>query len=222
MYAVIETGGKQYRVEFGSELHVELLDATPGSEVTFDRVLLVRTATSTEVGTPVVSGAKVTALVVGQQRGVKTISFKYRPKARSRVTKGHRQELHLIRITEVAVNGTSAKAIWETGAVEREKAHAAAKAVAAEKAKVDAVLAASLKVEAPAEKSVAKAVTKAVAKKPAAKESAAKADVKPAAKAVTKAVAKKPAAKKSAAKADVKPTAKAVTKAVAKKPGNAK
>jgi len=82
MYAVIETGGKQYRVELGSELHVELLDATPGSEVTFDRVLLVRTATSTEVGTPVVSGAKVTALVVGQERGVKTISFKYRPKAR--------------------------------------------------------------------------------------------------------------------------------------------
>ena len=75
MYAVIETGGKQYRVELGSELHVELLDATPGSEVTFDRVLLVRTATATEVGTPVVSGAKVTALVVGQERGVKTISF---------------------------------------------------------------------------------------------------------------------------------------------------
>ena len=141
MYAVIETGGKQYRVELGSELHVELLDATPGSEVTFDRVLLVRTATSTEVGTPVVSGAKVTALVVGQERGVKTISFKYRPKARSRITKGHRQELHLIKVTEVAVNGTSAKALWEAGAAEREQAKAASKAAAAEKAKADAALA---------------------------------------------------------------------------------
>jgi len=180
MYAVIETGGKQYRVELGSELHVELLDATPGSEVTFDRVLLVRTATSTEVGTPVVSGAKVTALVVGQERGVKTISFKYRPKARSRITKGHRQELHLIKVTEVAVNGTSAKALWEAGAAEREQAKAASKAAAAEKAKADAALAEKLKVEAPAEKSAPKkaAPKKAAAKKPAAKKPAAKAAAK--------------------------------------------
>ena len=192
MYAVIETGGKQYRVELGSELHVELLDATPGSEVTFDRVLLVRTETSTEVGTPVVSGAKVTALVVGQERGVKTISFKYRPKARSRITKGHRQELHLIKVTEVAVNGTSAKALWEAGAAAREQARAAAKAVAAEKAKADAALAASLKVEAPTEKRTPKAaatsaVSESAPKKPAAKKPAPK---KPA--------AKKPAAKKPA------------------------
>ena len=178
MYAVIETGGKQYRVELGSELHVELLDATPGSEVTFDRVLLVRTATSTEVGTPVVSGAKVTALVVGQERGVKTISFKYRPKARSRVTKGHRQELHLIKVTEVAVNGTSAKALWEAGAADREKVKAAAVKAAAERAQADAALAEKLKVAAPVEKS----------------------EAKPAAKSTAKPAAKKPAAKKSAAK----------------------
>ena len=193
MYAVIETGGKQYRVELGSELHVELLDATPGSEVTFDRVLLVRTATSTEVGTPVVNGAKVTALVVGQERGVKTISFKYRPKARSRITKGHRQELHLIKITEVAVNGTSAKALWEAGAAEREKAKAAAKAAAAERAKADAALAASLKVEAPAEKSAPKTTTKGT--------SASKADsAAPKQPATKKPVTKKPATKKPAAK----------------------
>jgi large subunit ribosomal protein L21 len=188
MYAVIETGGKQYRVELGSELHVELLDATPGSEVTFDRVLLVRTATSTEVGTPVVSGAKVTALVVGQERGVKTISFKYRPKARSRVTKGHRQELHLIKVTEVAVNGTSAKAIWEAGAADREKVKAAAVKAAAERAQADAALAEKLKVAAPVEKSEAKA-----AAKPAAKSAA-----KPAAKSTAKPAAKKSAAKKPA------------------------
>ena len=188
MYAVIETGGKQYRVELGSELHVELLDATPGSEVTFDRVLLVRTATSTEVGTPVVSGAKVTALVVGQERGVKTISFKYRPKARSRITKGHRQELHLIKVTEVAVNGTSAKALWEAGAADREKVKAAAVKAAAERAQADAALAEKLKVAAPVEKSEAKA-----AAKPAAKSAA-----KPAAKSTTEPAAKKSAAKKPA------------------------
>ena len=188
MYAVIETGGKQYRVELGSELHVELLDATPGSEVTFDRVLLVRTATSTEVGTPVVSGAKVTALVVGQERGVKTISFKYRPKARSRITKGHRQELHLIKVTEVAVNGTSAKALWEAGAADREKVKAAAVKAAAERAQADAALAEKLKVAAPVEKSDAK-----TAAKPAAKSAA-----KPAAKSTTKPAAKKSAAKKPA------------------------
>jgi len=188
MYAVIETGGKQYRVELGSELHVELLDATPGSEVTFDRVLLVRTATSTEVGTPVVSGAKVTALVVGQERGVKTISFKYRPKARSRITKGHRQEFHLIKVTEVAVNGTSAKALWEAGAADREKVKAAAVKAAAERAQADAALAEKLKVAAPVEKSDAKA-----AAKPAAKSAA-----KPAAKSTTKPAAKKSAAKKPA------------------------
>ena len=96
MYAVIETGGKQYRVELNAELQVELTGAIPGSEISFDRVLLVRTDDTTEVGTPVVAGAKVTALVIGQERGVKTISFKYRPKARSRITKGHRQELHRI------------------------------------------------------------------------------------------------------------------------------
>ena len=188
MYAVIETGGKQYRVELGSELHVELLGATPGSEVTFDRVLLVRTATTTEVGTPVVSGAKVTALVVGQERGVKTISFKYRPKARSRVTKGHRQELHLIKVTEVAVNGTSAKALWEAGSADREKLKAAAMQAAADRAQADATLAEKLKVAAPVEKSEAKAAVK-----PAAKSAA-----KPAAKSTAKPAAKKSAAKKPA------------------------
>ena len=171
MYAVIETGGKQYRVELGSELHVELTGATPGSEISFDRILLVRTDSTTEIGTPVVAGAKVTATVLGQERGPKTISFKYRPKARSRITKGHRQELHLIKVTEVAVNGTSAKALWEAGAAAREQAKAASKAAAAEKAKSDAALAEKLKVEASAEASAPK---KTAAKKPAAKKTAAK------------------------------------------------
>ena len=171
MYAVIETGGKQYRVELGSELHVELLDATPGSEITFDRVLLVRTATSTEVGTPVVSGAKVTAQVIGQERGVKTISFKYRPKARSRIMKGHRQELHLVRISEISFGGVSAKAAAEKIEATRAAEAAAAAKVAAERAKSDAALAAKLNV-APSESDAPKpAAKKPAAKKPAAKKS---------------------------------------------------
>ena len=104
--------------------------------------------------------------MIGQERGPKTISFKYRPKARSRITKGHRQELHLIKVTEVAVNGTSAKALYEAGAADRAKAQAAAAAAAADKAKADAAVAATLKVGAPAE---AKAGKKPAAKKPAAK-----------------------------------------------------
>ena len=187
MYAVIETGGKQYRVEYGKELRVELLDATPGSEVTFDRVLLVRTDDATQVGTPIVSGAKVTALVVGQERGVKTISFKYRPKARSRITKGHRQELHLVRISEISFGGVSAKAAAEKVEAARAAEAAAAAKVAAERAKSDAALAAKLKV-APAESE---------AKKPGAKKPASTAASSAAATSVE---AKKPAAKKPAAK----------------------
>ncbi|MGI9096233.1 MAG: 50S ribosomal protein L21 [Candidatus Limnocylindrus sp.] len=185
MYAVIETGGKQYRVEYGKELHVELLDATPGSEVTFDRVLLVRTDDATQVGAPIVSGAKVTALVVGQERGVKSISFKYRPKARSRIMKGHRQELHLVRISEISFGGVSAKAAAEKIEGARAAEAAANAKVAAERAKSDAALAAKLNV-APAESDAPKAA----AKKPASTTAAA----------ATKPVAAKPAAKKPAAK----------------------
>jgi len=97
MYAVIETGGKQYRVELGSELHVELTGATPGSEISFDRILLVRTDSTTEIGTPVVAGAKVTATVLGQERGPKTISFKYRPRRAAASPRGTARSFTLLR-----------------------------------------------------------------------------------------------------------------------------
>src|ERR1700752_3423054 len=101
MYAVIETGGKQYRVEVGQELEVELLDVEPGQNVTLDRVLLVADGDEASIGQPVVDGAAVSAEVVRQTRGEKVISFKYRPKARSRVKKGHRQELTILRISDI-------------------------------------------------------------------------------------------------------------------------
>src|SRR6185503_21026608 len=110
MYAVIETGGKQYRVEVGTELEVELLDAEPGASITLDRVLLVADGDVSAIGRPVVAEAAVEAEVVHRDRGEKLISFKYRPKARSRVKKGHRQELTILRITDVKLNGKSAAA----------------------------------------------------------------------------------------------------------------
>ena len=100
MYAVIETGGKQYRVEVGTELEVELLDAEPGKTITIDRVLLVADGDESTIGRPLVADASVSAEVVSQTRGPKLISFKYRPKARSRVKKGHRQDLTLLRVAD--------------------------------------------------------------------------------------------------------------------------
>ena len=119
MYAVIETGGKQYRVEVGTELEVELLDVEPGKTVTLDRVLLVADGDEAAIGQPVVGGATVSAEVLRQARGEKVIAFKYRPKARRRVKKGHRQELTVLRINDITFGGKSAakSAAGSAGAV---------------------------------------------------------------------------------------------------------
>jgi len=144
MYAVIETGGKQYRVEVGTQLEVELLDVEPGQNITLDRVLLVADGADAAVGTPVVANAAVEAKVVGQERGDKVIAFKYKPKARRRVMKGHRQELTVLRIADIRFNGKSAAA----GVAKSDKDKAAAKAeleqAAARQAAEDAALAAKL------------------------------------------------------------------------------
>src|SRR5450756_703635 len=95
MYAVIETGGKQYRVELGTELEVELVDVEPGQEINLDRVLLVVDGDKSAVGQPLVADATVSARVLRQIRGEQTISFKYRPKARRRVKKGPVSYTHL-------------------------------------------------------------------------------------------------------------------------------
>ncbi len=192
MYAVIETGGKQYRVEVGTELEVELLDVEAGQNITLDRVLLVADGADATVGTPVVENAAVEAEVIGRDRGEKVIAFKYRPKARRRVMKGHRQELTVLRIADIRFNGKSAAA----GVEKADKAKAADKAkieaAAVRQASEDAALAAKL--AAKAESAAAKTET------PTAKTEtpAAKAQT-PAAKA--KATAAKAKAKATAAKA---------------------
>ena len=108
MYAVIESGGKQYRVEVGTELQVELLDAEPGQSITLDRVLLIADGDDATIGRPVVDGAAVEAEVLRRDRGEKLIVFKYGPKTRRRVKKGHRQDLTILRITDVRLGGKSA------------------------------------------------------------------------------------------------------------------
>ena len=144
MYAVIETGGKQYRVEVGTELEVELLDVEPGQSITLDRVLLVADGAEAAVGTPVVANAVVQADVVGGTRGDKVIAFKYRPKARRRVMKGHRQNLTVLRIADIRFNGKSAAEGVAKAGSDKAAAKAKLEEAAARQAAEDAALAEKL------------------------------------------------------------------------------
>ncbi len=204
MYAVIVTGGKQYRVEVGTELEVELLDVEPGQAITLDRVLLVADGDESAIGRPLVADAAVSAEVVRQTRGEKLIAFKYRPKARSRVKKGHRQELTVLRITDVRLGSKSAAESVRKAEADAKTERQRLEEAAAKQAAADAALAAKLAKSAPAETKPPKASTA----KP--KATAAKAEAKTAAKPT----AKKPTARASAA--DDKTTKKAAPKAAPK------
>ncbi len=127
MYAVVTTGGKQYRVEAGNELVIERLAAAAGASFTFDRVLLVGDGEAVTVGTPTVDGATVTGTVLGEELGPKLIIFKFKQKATYRRTRGHRQHLVRVRIDEISAGGKRATA-------EKPEAEKPAKATAAAKA----------------------------------------------------------------------------------------
>lgn len=144
MYAVIETGGKQYRVELGTELAVERLDVTPGSSVNIDRVLLVADGDSAQVGTPTVADALVMVDVVRQDRGDKVIVFKYRPKARHRSKKGHRQEQTVLRVADIRLGDRSAADEAGKERAGSAKAREDAQVEAERKAAADQALAAKL------------------------------------------------------------------------------
>ncbi len=101
MYAVIKTGGKQYRVAQDEVIKVEKLAGDDGSTIEFSDVLMVGEGESVKVGTPFVAGAKVTAELVQQTRGPKVIAFKKRRRKNSRRKKGHRQDLTMVRITGI-------------------------------------------------------------------------------------------------------------------------
>ena len=149
MYAVIETGGKQYRVEVGTEVQVEHLEVEPGHEITLDRVLLVADGATASIGRPLVTDAVVSAQVLRQDRGEKVISFKYRPKARRRVKKGHRQELTVLRVTDVRLGDRSAAEDARKADAEAQSQRERARELAAKQAAADAELAERLASAAP-------------------------------------------------------------------------
>ncbi|HHX02945.1 MAG TPA: 50S ribosomal protein L21 [Tissierellia bacterium] len=101
MYAIVETGAKQYRVEVGTEFSVEKLQGEVGDTVSLDKVLLIKTEDETLVGTPYLEGAAVKASIVEQGKAPKVIIFKYLAKKDSRKKKGHRQPFTLLRVEAI-------------------------------------------------------------------------------------------------------------------------
>ena len=134
MYAVLKTGGKQYKVQAGDVLRVEKLDAIAGDKIQFNDILMVGGETVT-IGAPMVAGAAVQAEVIDQIKSAKTIHFvKRRRKHSSQRTKGHRQQLTLVRVTEVLASGAEATGVMAAigTAHARRAAHNATPAAAAE------------------------------------------------------------------------------------------
>lgn len=101
MFAVIRTGGKQYRVSKDTVLKIEKLEAEAGATITFDQVLAVGGEGSTTIGSPTVAGATVTATVIAQDRLAKVIIFKKRRRQNSRRKNGHRQPVTVVRIAAI-------------------------------------------------------------------------------------------------------------------------
>ena len=203
MYAVIETGGKQYRVEVGTELEVELLDAEAGSNITLERVLLIADGDEAAIGRPVVADAAVEAEVLRRDRGDKVISFKYRPKARRRVKHGHRQELTVLRIADIRFNGKSAAEQVRKAEADAKSERQRVEEAAAKQAAADAALAEKLQ----------QRDTKAADETPKKGRASAKAD----AGSKSTAAPKASRAKTADTKSDTKPATKPATRSRAKK-----
>ena len=118
-YAIIETGGKQLRVEPGRFYDIELLAAEPGATVTIEKVLLVQHDGNVTVGQPLINGATVEGTVVRHLRGRKVLVYKMKPKKKTRKKRGHRQEITRLTIDSINLNGsklTSQAATTETPA----------------------------------------------------------------------------------------------------------
>ncbi|MGC6484830.1 MAG: 50S ribosomal protein L21 [Candidatus Puniceispirillales bacterium] len=147
MYAVVKTGGKQYRVAKDEKIIVDRIDSEAGENIVLDQVLMMGDGEKVTVGAPTVAGAAVGATVVRHTRGPKIMVFRRKRRKNFRRIQGHRQDLTMIQITDIAADG---------------KVKPAAKKAAAKKADTDAKPAAK------------KAAPKAAAKKPAAKKAAAK------------------------------------------------
>lgn len=116
MYAIIVTGGKQYKVEKGDQIYIEKLDAAEGDEVVFDQVLFIGDGKKNKVGTPTVKGATVTASVLKNGKAKKVTILKYKPKKDSRKKQGHRQPYTKVEITAIAATAKKAAAPAEESA----------------------------------------------------------------------------------------------------------
>ncbi len=103
MYAIIETGGKQFRVSEGDVIRTDLIESEIGSSVTFDRVILAANGDDVTIGTPAVSGASVSGTVLRQAKDKKILVFRYKPKKRVRKLNGHRQRFAEVRIDKIAL-----------------------------------------------------------------------------------------------------------------------
>ena len=172
MYAVVKTGGKQYRVTKDDTILVEKLDADEGQTVTLSDVMLLGDGDKVTVGNPVVANASVEAQVVNQTRGPKIIIFRRKRRKNHRRTQGHRQDLTLLKITDINTSGKKAAAPAKKAAAKAEEKPAAKKEAApAKKAEAKPV---AKKEAAPAKKAAAKAEAKPAVKKAAAKMKTAK------------------------------------------------
>jgi large subunit ribosomal protein L21 len=103
MYAVVRSGGKQYKLSPGEIVRLETLDQDVGSTVEFDQVLAVQNEQEVVIGTPLVQNAKVIGTVVQNGRAKKVIVFKYKRKKQYRVTRGHRQQYTAVKINEITI-----------------------------------------------------------------------------------------------------------------------
>jgi large subunit ribosomal protein L21 len=104
-YAIVETGGKQYKVSPGQKIDVDRLRVTEGEDVELSKVLLIADGEDTIIGSPTIDGAKVIATCLGEKKGDKIIVFKYKPKVRSRRKTGHRQIYANLEIKEIVKPG---------------------------------------------------------------------------------------------------------------------
>ena len=132
MYAIIETGGKQLKVEAGDAIFVEKLEVEAGEKVTFDKVVLVSEEKKVEVGAPYVKGVKVEGKVVANGKGKKILVYKYKAKKNYRRTQGHRQPYTKVEITKIktAAEKEAKAAEGKTAEVKAEKATTAKKETA--------------------------------------------------------------------------------------------
>ena len=128
MFAVIKTGGKQYRVAANDVITVATIEGEAGSSVTFGEVLLFTDGDATEVGAPTLSGITVSGEIVDHGRTRKVIAFKKRRRQNSRRKRGHRQDFTTVRITEISAGGKSSKAEPRKRKAETAEAPAAAEA----------------------------------------------------------------------------------------------